>query len=72
MTLDDLRERIAAIDRQIVDLVAERQRLSNEIGAVKRAQGRATRDFSREKQVIDAARERAAGRGDHRARSPNR
>jgi chorismate mutase/prephenate dehydrogenase len=63
MTLDDLRARIAAIDRQIVELVAERQRLGNEVGAVKRAQGRATRDFSREKQVIDAARERAAELG---------
>ena len=63
MTLDELRERLAAIDRQIVDLVAERQRISNEIGAVKRTEGRATRDFSREKQVIDAARGRAAERG---------
>jgi chorismate mutase/prephenate dehydrogenase len=63
MSLDDLRARIAAIDRQIVELVAERQRLGTEVGAVKRAEGRATRDFSREKQVIDAARERATTLG---------
>ena len=63
MTLEQLRSRLAAIDRQIVDLIAERQTVSNEIGAVKRAEGRATRDFSREKQVIDAARVRAAEQG---------
>jgi chorismate mutase/prephenate dehydrogenase len=63
MTLEEFRDRLAAIDRQIVDLVAERQALSNEIGAVKRAEGRATRDFSREKQVIEAARGHAGGRG---------
>jgi chorismate mutase/prephenate dehydrogenase len=63
MSLDDLRTRIAAIDRQIVELVAERQRLGTEVGAVKRAEGLATRDFSREKQVIDAARERATALG---------
>jgi chorismate mutase/prephenate dehydrogenase len=60
MTLEQLRDRLAAIDRQIIDLVAERQAVSHEIGAVKRAEGRATRDFRREKQVIDAARSRAA------------
>jgi chorismate mutase/prephenate dehydrogenase len=63
MSLDDLRARIAEIDRQIVELVAERQRLGNEVGAVKRAEGRATRDFGREKQVIDAARARATQLG---------
>jgi chorismate mutase/prephenate dehydrogenase len=63
MTLDQLRARLAAIDRQIIDLAAERQAVSHEIGAVKRTEGRATRDFTREKQVIDAARGRAAERG---------
>ncbi len=63
MNLEQLRDRLAAIDRQIMDLVAERQSVSNEIGAVKRAEGRATRDFRREKQVIDAARGRATERG---------
>jgi len=63
MTLEQLRQRLAAIDRQIIDLVAERQVVSREIGAVKRVEGRATRDFSREKQVIDSARGRARERG---------
>jgi chorismate mutase/prephenate dehydrogenase len=63
MTLEQLRERIAAIDRQILDLVAERQAVSKEVGVVKRAAGKATRDFGREKQVIEAARSRAVERG---------
>lgn len=63
MTLEELRDRLAAIDRQIIDLVAQRQAVSHEIGAVKRTEGRATRDFRREKQVIDAARSHAAERG---------
>jgi chorismate mutase/prephenate dehydrogenase len=63
MTLDELRNRLAAIDRQIIDLVAERQAVSGEIGAVKRAEGRATRDFRREKLVIEAARGRAQACG---------
>ncbi|MCC7258719.1 MAG: prephenate dehydrogenase/arogenate dehydrogenase family protein [Gammaproteobacteria bacterium] len=63
MTLDELRDRLAAIDRQIIDLVAERQAVSQQIGAVKRSEGRATRDFSREKQVIDTARAHAAACG---------
>jgi chorismate mutase/prephenate dehydrogenase len=63
MTLEELRDRLAAIDRQIIDLVAERQSVSREIGAVKRVEGRATRDFRREKLVIDAARMRAADHG---------
>ena len=63
MTLDELRARLAAIDRQILDLVAERQRVSREIGAVKRVEGRATRDFRREKHVIDAARGHAVAQG---------
>ncbi|MCC7330813.1 MAG: prephenate dehydrogenase/arogenate dehydrogenase family protein [Gammaproteobacteria bacterium] len=54
MELEQLRARLGAIDRQIIELVAERQALSREIGAVKRSEGRATRDFRREKQVIDA------------------
>lgn len=63
MTLEELRSRLAAIDRRIIDLVAERQSVSDRIGVVKRAEGLATRDFSREKQVIDAARARAAEHG---------
>lgn len=63
MDLEHLRDQLSAIDRQILELVAERQRLSGDIGALKRATGRPTRDFAREKQVLDRARALAAGLG---------
>ncbi len=63
MELEQLRDQLSAIDRQILELVAERQRLSGKIGAWKRASGRPTRDFAREKQVLDKARLSAAGLG---------
>lgn len=56
MGLEDLRKRLSALDRKILDVVAERQAVVEEIGAVKRDSGAATRDFAREKQVLDAAR----------------
>jgi chorismate mutase/prephenate dehydrogenase len=63
MDLEELRDQLSAVDRQILELVAERQRLSGEIGAWKRASGRPTRDFGREKQVLDKARLSATGLG---------
>lgn len=63
MDLDELRTRLSAIDRQIIDLAAERQAVVDRIGEFKRASGMATRDFSREKAVLDAAREQAVGLG---------
>ena len=63
MDLDKLRERLTEVDRQIIDLIAERQSVVDEIGVVKRADGRPTRDFAREKQVLDGARDRAVELG---------
>jgi len=63
MDLEQLRDQLSAIDRQILEFVAERQRLSGDIGALKRATGRPTRDFAREKQVLDKARALAGGLG---------
>lgn len=60
MDLEKLRSQLSAIDQQILELVAERQKLSGEIGALKQASGRPTRDFGREKQVLDRARSLAA------------
>ncbi len=54
--LEKLRSRLTDLDRRILDAVAERQAVVEEIGAVKRDAGKATRDYAREKQVIDAAR----------------
>jgi chorismate mutase/prephenate dehydrogenase len=61
--LQSLRTRLSAIDRQILELVGERQRVSGAIGAAKRATGYPTRDFAREKQVLDAGRAAAAELG---------
>ena len=59
MSLDDLRRQLSDIDRQLISLVAERQRIVGAIGRDKLASGRATRDFEREKTVLGNAREQA-------------
>ena len=60
MDLEDLRARLSELDRKILDAVAARQAVVEQIGAVKRDSGKATRDFAREKQVLDSG---AAQRG---------
>jgi len=52
VTLDDLRQRVTDIDRQLISLVAERKRVSGEVARVKRATGYPTRDYEREREVI--------------------
>ena len=59
MSLDELRLQLSSIDRQIVELIADRQRVVGDIGAAKQTTGRATRDFEREKDVLDMARQHA-------------
>jgi chorismate mutase/prephenate dehydrogenase len=56
-SLEDLRRRINELDRQIVELVAQRQQTSLEVARAKRATGQATRDYNREREVLLAARE---------------
>src|SRR3974390_1134133 len=51
-TLEDLRQRLTDLDRRLIALVAERQHLSEEVARVKRATGRPTRDYERERDVI--------------------
>jgi chorismate mutase/prephenate dehydrogenase len=53
--INDLRADLSAVDRQLLRLVAERQRIVEEIGRTKRQSGRATRDFTRERVVIEDA-----------------
>ncbi len=63
MTLDELRSRLSALDRQLVDLISDRQQIVAEIGRTKQDAGAATRDYAREKQVLEMGRQQAAGRG---------
>jgi chorismate mutase/prephenate dehydrogenase len=62
-SLEDLRARLDVIDRQLLELVAERQALGGQIAAVKRATGQATRDYRREREVIVKARRDAEALG---------
>src|SRR5437016_1750051 len=63
VTLEDLRRRLTDIDRQLIALVAERKAASEEVARVKRATGKPTRDYGREREVILGARAAAAERG---------
>lgn len=59
-TLESLRTRLSALDAEILSLIAERTQLSLDIGRAKRTLGRGTRDFQREKVVLEKARRRAS------------
>ena len=63
MNLDELRTELTALDGHLMELVARRQALSQQVAAVKRATGRATRDFGRERDVILRGRTTAARLG---------
>ena len=51
-TLEELRHRLNDIDRRLLAIVAERKSVSGEVARVKRATGRPTRDYEREREVI--------------------
>ena len=53
--LKTLREQLTEVDMKIIDLIHQRQSLSNKIGSIKRKEGKPTRDFLREKQVLELA-----------------
>ena len=63
VTLAELRQRVTDIDRQLIGLVAERKAVSEEVARVKRATGRPTRDYEREREVILGVRAMAGERG---------
>lgn len=56
MSIERLRAELAAVDRELLELVAKRQALAARIGEEKRATGAATRDYAQEKVVLDRAR----------------
>ena len=57
--LKALREQLTDVDMQIIDLIHQRQSLSKKIGSIKRKAGKPTRDFLREKQVLELAADHA-------------
>jgi chorismate mutase/prephenate dehydrogenase len=63
VTLEDLRQRVTDIDRALIALVAERKAVSEEVARVKRATGKPTRDYEREREVILGVRALASERG---------
>jgi len=52
MNLDELRKQLDQLDQQLLQLVAARQSTSREIARVKRATGVPTRDYGREREVL--------------------
>jgi chorismate mutase/prephenate dehydrogenase len=62
-SLEELRARLDVIDRELLELVAERQALGSQIAAVKRSTGQPTRDFRREREVLLKARRDAEALG---------
>ncbi len=56
MSLEDLRRKIDEADAKIVSLIAERIRISEEIGEEKKRQGRQIGDTEREKTVLENVR----------------
>ncbi|WOX56603.1 MULTISPECIES: chorismate mutase [unclassified Methanoculleus] len=55
MSLDAARDEIRKIDEEIIDLVAERQRLAAEIVRLKQENGLSIRDEAQRRAVLDRA-----------------
>jgi chorismate mutase-like protein len=62
-SLQSAREQIDTIDRRLVDLLAQRQAVVDEISALKDASGRAVRDPEREAQLLARLRDHAERTG---------
>jgi len=62
-SLAELRARLDVLDHELLRIVAERQVISADIAAVKRATGQSTRDYRREREVLVKAREDAGALG---------
>ena len=59
MTLEDLRKRLSEVDRELIGLVAARQRIIADIGAHKIRNAVPTRDYEREREVLKSAQDQA-------------
>jgi chorismate mutase/prephenate dehydrogenase len=63
MTLEALRKRLSEVDRELIGLVAARQKIVAEIGAHKIQNSVPTRDYEREREVLKSASAEASARG---------
>jgi len=63
MSLDKLRKRLSTVDRELISLIARRQKIVAEIGVHKISTGTATRDYARERDVLEATRQQAQALG---------
>jgi len=59
MSLKELRDRLDVLDRELLNLIAERQKVGEQIAREKQTTGVALRDFRRERDVIVQARQSA-------------
>ena len=59
MELNDLREKLTSLDKELIKIISERQSIVHQIGEYKLQVGRATRDFERESAVINYVRQEA-------------
>ena len=63
MTLEELRKRLSEVDRELIDLVAARQKIVADIGAHKIQNSVPTRDYERESEVLKGAETQARALG---------
>ena len=63
MSLEDLRQRLSAIDEALIELIAQRQEIVSEVSAHKISTGSPTRDYAREREILERVREQAAALG---------
>jgi len=70
MSLDDLRQRLTAVDSELLELIAERQRIVAEVGAHKIETGTPTRDYERERDILGRAHRQADELGLDASASP--
>ena len=63
MTLEELRKLLSEVDRELIGLVATRQKIVAEIGAHKIQNSVPTRDYEREREVLKGAESQARALG---------
>lgn len=63
MTLEELRKRLSEVDHELIGLVAARQKIIAEIGALKIQNAVPTRDYEREREVLKGAAAQARSLG---------